>query len=321
MRNYLCISMLCLALGGHVSAYAHTSEQAKRKPRNARVCGNLCVNGKTTLHDTKIHGKLFVDGKPIDKQWVIPLTDNLDSPPPGSALVYLSVEEVYNPVEIFGQIDPVSLVDFSDTTVTVTQVGDLVSFVVGSGDPFNNLVWSQENDYSKMPNNAPLVIDFTGTAVEHLIVNGANHTILTAPGAYNSSGGQYTSKTGIAQIGPGGKPIVKFFVENDSSVSGVVTLDANGSFLVTDAILLTLFPEDNIISLTVMPGQAPDGTVYISNIDNSGFVIQSTAGSDDAGVNVAFTIVPNYNSWALKGWPAGNNAIPDFHLIYTLQDE
>lgn len=252
------------------------------------------------------------------KQWVIPLTDNLENPPAGHALVYLNAEETYNP-PVPPAKEKVTLLGWDDLTITVTKVGKLVSIVTGTGSPISNLAWSQENDYSKLPNNANLVIDFTGTDVEKLIVNGGNHTILTVPYAYGSSDGPYLSKTGIAQVGIGG-PIIKVFPENAPTYSGTATLNENGEAFITDAVLLTYFLGNIDIKLTVMPSQVPYGQVYVSKIEDNGFTIKSVAQGNDEGLQVGYSILYAISSWAYKGWPAGNNAIPDFHLTYALQD-
>lgn len=278
--------------------------------KHKHVNGNLSVCGETS---TK---KLNVNGKPFDKQWVIPLTDNFENPPQGHAAVYLNVEETFNPGAPSGK-SPVSLIDFGEPhTITVSQVGDLVSIVTGTGNPGGNFAWSQTQDFSNMYNNAPLVIDFTGTPVQHLIVNGGTHTdILTIPGAYNESTRGFVSKTGLLQIGPG-SPILKIWPEVDPDISGIVTLDSNGEYQVTNACCLQFIAGLNSVQLTVSPGPVPKGFPYVANIDDNGFLIKSVAGSEDAGVNVNYTIKPNYSYAFSKSWGSGNNAFQNINIVY-----
>lgn len=275
------------------------------------VSETVCVT-----NDLKVGGTL--NGKPVSQQWVIPLSDSI-TPPAGTASVYLNVEETYNPGGPTGK-DPITLLLWDIPAVTVTQVGDMVIITTGSGEPGANLAWTQTNDYSKMYNNVPLVIDFTGTEVENLIAFGGTHPIFTVPGGYDDSVSGLKSEIGIAQIGAGA-PIIKIWPEAAPELSGVVTLDGSGQFLVAAANVLAFLPTElNTIGLTVFPGSTPSGFPYVANIDNSGFLIQSSAGATDAGVKVNYRIKPNYGFAFSKGWASGRNAIQNFSLSYALQN-
>lgn len=69
--------------------------------------------------------------------------------------------------------------------------------------------------------------------------------------------------------------------------SGVVTLNGAGTITVANGKI----PANARILLTVQPGVAPTGQIYVSNITlNTNFTITSTAGAGDAGVNVYYQI-------------------------------
>lgn len=69
--------------------------------------------------------------------------------------------------------------------------------------------------------------------------------------------------------------------------SGVVTLDGTGNITVLNSRL----PANARILLTIQPGVAPTGTVYVSAITaNTSFTITSNAGAADSGVNVYYQI-------------------------------
>lgn len=69
--------------------------------------------------------------------------------------------------------------------------------------------------------------------------------------------------------------------------TGVVTLDATGNVTVANARLAA----NARILLTVQPGVAPTGTVYVSAITaNTSFTITSNAGAADSGVRVYYQI-------------------------------
>ena len=69
--------------------------------------------------------------------------------------------------------------------------------------------------------------------------------------------------------------------------SGVVTLGAAG----TVTVLNSKIPANARINLTVQPGPAPVGAVYVSAITaNTSFTINSNAGAADAGLNVYYQI-------------------------------
>lgn len=69
--------------------------------------------------------------------------------------------------------------------------------------------------------------------------------------------------------------------------SGVVALNGAGTFTVLNSKL----PANARILLTIQPGVAPTGTVYVSAITaNTSFTITSNAGAADAGVNVYYQI-------------------------------
>jgi len=86
---------------------------------------------------------------------------------------------------------------------------------------------------------------------------------------------------------------VQEFLETTSAGShttvptGVVTLDSTGNITV----LNSKIPANARILLTVQPGVAPTGTVYVSAITaNTSFTITSNAGATDSGVNVYYQI-------------------------------
>jgi hypothetical protein len=69
--------------------------------------------------------------------------------------------------------------------------------------------------------------------------------------------------------------------------SGVVTLDGSGVFTVSNSKI----PANARILLTVQPGTAPTGHIWVSNITVlTSFTITSTAGVGDSGVNVYYQI-------------------------------
>ena len=69
--------------------------------------------------------------------------------------------------------------------------------------------------------------------------------------------------------------------------TGLVALDGTGNITV----LNSKIPANARIVLTVQPGVAPTGTVYVSAITaNTSFVITSNAGAADSGVNVYYQI-------------------------------
>lgn len=69
--------------------------------------------------------------------------------------------------------------------------------------------------------------------------------------------------------------------------TGVVTLDVTGNVTV----LNSKIPANARILLTVQPGVAPTGSVYVSAITaNTSFTITSNAGAADSGVNVYYQI-------------------------------
>ena len=86
---------------------------------------------------------------------------------------------------------------------------------------------------------------------------------------------------------------VQEFLETTSAGShttvptGVVTLDGTGNITV----LNSKIPANARILLTVQPGVAPTGTVYVSAVTaNTSFTITSNAGAADSGVNVYYQI-------------------------------
>lgn len=69
--------------------------------------------------------------------------------------------------------------------------------------------------------------------------------------------------------------------------TGVVTLDGTGN----NTVLNSKIPANARILLTVQPGVAPTGTVYVSAITaNTSFTITSNAGAADSGVNVYYQL-------------------------------
>jgi hypothetical protein len=69
--------------------------------------------------------------------------------------------------------------------------------------------------------------------------------------------------------------------------SGVITLDGTGNFTIANSKL----PANARIMLTIQPGVAPTGTVYVSAITaNTSFIITSNAGAADSGVKVYYQI-------------------------------
>lgn len=67
--------------------------------------------------------------------------------------------------------------------------------------------------------------------------------------------------------------------------SGLVTLSGVGNVVVANSKI----PSNARILLTVQPGPAPAGNIYVSNITlNTSFTITSTAGAGDSGVNVYY---------------------------------
>jgi hypothetical protein len=69
--------------------------------------------------------------------------------------------------------------------------------------------------------------------------------------------------------------------------TGVVTLDVTGNITV----LNSKIPANARILLTVQPGVAPTGIVYVSAITaNTSFVVTSNAGAADSGVRVYYQI-------------------------------
>lgn len=288
--------------------------------KKANIC-QLCaknIDAKT----------LTVDGKPIGKQWVIPISDDFENTPVGSAAVYIGVEEAYNPDKPAGKEKVEYQAWDGWTAFIVSQVGDLVSIRGNAPGSGNNFAWSQENDYSKMYNVAPLVIDFTGTPVEHLIENGGNHTFLSIPGAYgNSSSGSsansFLSYAGNMQVG---NKIIKMWPQSSPDYRGESTLDENGEAFVTTTISLEVVSGHNSISLTVYPGKPPSGQMYVSEMTGGlfpatgGFKIKSTAGSLDEGVNVGYVSKPNYSYAFSKSWAAGLNAFQSFNITFNPTD-
>jgi hypothetical protein len=69
--------------------------------------------------------------------------------------------------------------------------------------------------------------------------------------------------------------------------SGLITLGGAGNIIVPN----NKIPSNARIILTVQPGPAPIGNIYVSNITpNTSFTITSTAGGGDTGVNVYYQI-------------------------------
>jgi len=69
--------------------------------------------------------------------------------------------------------------------------------------------------------------------------------------------------------------------------TGLVTLDGTGNITV----LNSKIPANARILLTIQPGVAPVGTIYVSAITaNTSFTITSNAGASDSGVNVYYQI-------------------------------
>lgn len=129
----------------------------------------------------------------------VQLTDDLEAPK-GFARVFIQDFSVDPPREV-----PITLESFSITYLTFTKEGNIVNITFGDGDFFNNLVWTQEENFKE---RALLFIDFRGTKVEKWISGfGGNHIILTAPDDFSSTG------TGLAQIGDSA---IRFFVDAGS---------------------------------------------------------------------------------------------------------
>jgi len=122
---------------------------------------------------------LTVTGDLVTKFWDVELTTDLEGEE-GKARVYILDE-------FSGEEFEVSFFEGSVMTVRVNQVGSLVSLTLGNGNPLGFLGFNNADSFAvkcddpEAEANAPLVLDFTGTEVEHLITFGGVHVVATQP--------------------------------------------------------------------------------------------------------------------------------------------
>ncbi len=145
-----------------------------------------CIDAKR-VEACKVDAKKLLPQQKVTLELFTP--ENAEDPTPAGKVRVSIIEE-----DDGNKFTPVSLLNFSATTVTVTRVSDIVSIKMGDGAPFNNIVWTQQ---VATPANGPLLLDFTGTEVADLIVGGGNKVVQTWPNAFNPA----NLSTGTLQIG------------------------------------------------------------------------------------------------------------------------